>query len=56
MKKEILKGKVKHIISFSGGKDSTAMLLKMIELNYTIDDIVFVDTGLELPEMYLYIY
>jgi 3'-phosphoadenosine 5'-phosphosulfate sulfotransferase (PAPS reductase)/FAD synthetase len=48
------KGK-KQIISFSGGKDSTAMLFKMIELNYKIDDIVFVDTGLELPEMYEYI-
>lgn len=45
----------KQIVSFSGGKDSTAMLLKMIELNYKIDDIVFVDTGLELPEMYEYI-
>ena len=24
---------MKHIVSFSGGKDSTAMLLKMIENN-----------------------
>ena len=33
--------KVKHIVSFSGGKDSTAMLLKMIEAKMQIDEIVF---------------
>ena len=43
---------MKHIISFSGGKDSTAMLLRMIELNYPIDKIIFADTTLEFPEMY----
>lgn len=31
----------KHIVCFSGGKDSTAMLLKMIENNMPIDDIIF---------------
>lgn len=41
-----------HVVSFSGGKDSTAMLLKMIELKYDIDEIVFCDTGLEFDEMY----
>ena len=43
---------MKHIISFSGGKDSTAMLLRMIELNMPIDKIIFADTTLEFPEMY----
>ena len=43
---------MKHIISFSGGKDSTAMLLRMIELNYPIDILIFADTTLEFPEMY----
>ena len=44
-----------HIVSFSGGKDSTAMLLHMIELNMQIDDIVFLDTGVEFPQMYEHI-
>lgn len=46
---------LRHIVSFSGGKDSTAMLLKMIENNMQIDDIVFCDTGVEFPEMYKHI-
>jgi len=32
---------MKNIVSFSGGKDSTAMLLKMIENKINIDGIVF---------------
>lgn len=46
---------IKHIVSFSGGKDSTAMLLKMIENNMQIDDIIFLDTTVEFPEMYEHI-
>ena len=46
---------MKHIVSFSGGKDSTAMLLMMIEKGMQIDEIVFADTTLEFPEMYEYI-
>ena len=45
----------KHIVSFSGGKDSTAMLIHMLELGMPIDEIVFADTNLEFPEMYVYI-
>jgi len=45
----------KHIISFSGGKDSTAMLLMMIEKNIPIDKIIFCDTGMEFPQMYNHI-
>jgi 3'-phosphoadenosine 5'-phosphosulfate sulfotransferase (PAPS reductase)/FAD synthetase len=44
-----------HVVSFSGGKDSTAMLLKMIELNYKIDRIIFCDTYMEFPDMYVHI-
>ena len=40
-----------HVVSFSGGKDSTAMLLRMIEEKMPIDIILFCDTGLEFPEM-----
>jgi len=46
---------MKHIVSFSGGKDSTAMLLMMLEKNMRIDDIVFCDTGMEFPSMYKHI-
>lgn len=45
----------KHIVSFSGGKDSTAMLLKMIENNMQIDEIIFCDTSVEFPQMYNHI-
>ena len=41
----------KHIVSFSGGKDSTAMLLKMIEDKMQIDEILFCDAGCEFPDM-----
>jgi len=44
-----------NVVSFSGGKDSTAMLLKMIEENIPIDCILFNDTGLEFPQMYEHI-
>lgn len=40
-----------HVVSFSGGKDSTAMLLRMIEEKMPIDIILYCDTGLEFPEM-----
>ena len=43
---------MKHIASFSGGKDSTAMVLRMIAKDMPLDDIVFFDTGWEFPQMY----
>lgn len=43
---------MKHIVSFSGGKDSTAMLLMMLENNMPIDYILFCDTGKEFDELY----
>ena len=46
---------MKHIVSFSGGKDSTAMLLMMLEKGMQVDQIIFADTTLEFPEMYEYI-
>ena len=42
----------KQIVSLSGGKDSTAMLLMMLEKGEQIDDIVFFDWGMEFPQMY----
>jgi len=46
---------MKHVISFSGGKDSMATLLLMLDHKIQIDDIIFADTGLEFPEMYKYL-
>ena len=52
---------VKHIVNWSGGKDSSAMLIRMAEEGMPIDDIVFIEVmatptlGGELPEMYEYI-
>lgn len=43
------------VVSFSGGKDSTAMLLRMIELEEQIDEVVCCDTYKEFPEMYQHI-
>lgn len=40
-----------HVVSFSGGKDSTAMLLRMIDEGMPVDLILYCDTGLEFPEM-----
>ena len=42
---------VSNIVSLSGGKDSTAMLLMMLEKKISVDHIVFFDTGWEFPGM-----
>lgn len=41
-----------HLVSLSGGKDSTAMLLRMLKEQMPIDMIVFCDTGMEFSAMY----
>ena len=41
-----------HSVSLSGGKDSTYLLLRMIELGMPIDAVISADTGMEFPEMY----
>lgn len=46
---------MKHIVQFSGGKDSTCMLLMMLEKGMQIDEIIFCDTGKEFPQMYEHI-
>ena len=44
-----------NIISFSGGKDSTAMLLMMLGKGMPVDRIICVDTTKEFPAMYRHI-
>ena len=41
-----------HSVSLSGGKDSTYLLLRMIERDMPIDAVISADTGMEFPEMY----
>lgn len=48
-------GEQKHVVQFSGGKDSTCMLLMMIEKGMPVDEIIFCDTGMEFPQMYEHI-
>lgn len=43
---------IKHILSFSGGKDSTFLLLELIRRKMPLDEVVFFDTGWEFPAMY----
>ena len=44
-----------YVVSFSGGKDSTAMLLRLLELQQQIDEVVCCDTYKEFPQMYEHI-
>lgn len=41
---------MQYIASFSGGKDSIAMVLKLIETKMPLDRIAFIDTGLDFGE------
>lgn len=43
---------MKYIASVSFGKDSLAMLLKLIELKKPLDEVVFYDTGMEFKATY----
>mgnify|MGYP006277056683 FL=1 len=40
------------VVSLSGGKDSTALLLKLLDHDVAIDEVIWADTGKEFPEMY----
>lgn len=46
---------VNYISMLSGGQDSSAMTIRLLELGYPLDYIVFSDTTLEFDEMYEYI-
>lgn len=50
-----MKKGTKHIVSLSGGKDSTAMLLRMLEEGMPVDIILFCDTGMEFEGLYRHI-
>jgi argininosuccinate synthase len=39
-------------VSYGGGVDSTAMILRMVNEKMQIDYVIFADTGVEVPETY----
>ncbi len=41
-----------YAASLSGGNDSTAMVLRLVEEGWSLDLVLFCDTGLEFPQMY----
>ena len=43
---------VKYIASCSFGKDSLAMVLRLIEEQYPLDEVIFYDTGMEFQSIY----
>ena len=45
----------KYIAMWSGGKDSTYMVIRLLEEKCPLDEIIFCDTGWEFPQMYSYI-
>lgn len=45
----------KNVYSFSGGKDSTAMVIDAVRRGEPIDAVVFCDTGGEFDEIYKHI-
>ncbi|MDL2232150.1 phosphoadenosine phosphosulfate reductase family protein [Ruminococcaceae bacterium OttesenSCG-928-L11] len=40
-----------HAVSLSGGKDSSCLLILMIERGMPIDAVIWADTGMDFPEM-----
>ena len=42
---------MKHIVSFSGGKDSTAMLHVLLSQGVTIDKVIYFETEWDFPQM-----
>lgn len=43
---------VKYVASCSWGKDSTAMILKLLEQQWPLNEVIFYDTGMEFEAVY----
>lgn len=43
---------MKYVVSFSGGKDLVVMFFLILEKRFLLDEIVFIDIGLEFKEIY----
>ncbi len=45
----------RYVLSFGAGLNSTALLVFLVEKNYPLDEVVFADTGGEVPETYAHL-
>src|SRR5436309_7907975 len=45
----------KHVLSYGGGVNSTALMVVLLREGYPLDEVVFADTGAERPETYNYL-
>lgn len=45
----------RHILSFGGGVNSVALMVLLVTERQPLDEVVFADTGVELPETYEYL-
>ncbi len=43
---------MKQIVMFGAGQDSTAMIIEMYKRKMPIEEVIFADTGTEMPETY----
>lgn len=48
-------GSTRYILSFGGGVNSVALMLWLLEHSEPLDEVIFADTGVELPETYAYL-
>lgn len=46
----------KHILSFGGGVNTVALMILLIRDGFPLDEVVFADTGGEMPETYDYLH
>lgn len=44
---------MKYVASCSFGKDSLAMVLRILEENLPLDEVVFFNTGMEFDSIYI---
>lgn len=45
----------KHVLSFGGGVNSVALMILLVQEGAPLDEVIFADTGSEVPETYAYL-
>ena len=46
---------IPNVVSFGAGQNSTAMIIQMVNDKIRIDDIIFAETGNEMPKTYIFL-
>lgn len=49
------KSPVGHVLSYGGGVNSVALMVMLVQARRPLDEVVFADTGAEVPETYEYL-